>query len=168
MVNGTRQDGMEMNGAKPTQRALGLALGLSPAAICKNKAMGMPVDSIASAQEWRERTQSIARRKPAPPVLVVQRLAEQAYETGHFDKLEDSLRRAMRRVPLAARAGVFMPVDIWNALLSHIWEILGPDEPGAPLASKAQLVEIGPILYGLACDEMILRDDDPARSIALC
>ena len=165
MVN-ARQDGMEVNGAQPTQRALGLALGLSPAAICKNKALGMPVDSIFSAQTWREKHQSIARRKPAPPVLAVQRLAEQAYETGHFDKLEDSLRRAMRRVPLAARAGVFMPDTIWKKLLSHLPELFA--ETGEPLATAEELAEVGPILYGLACDEMILRDDDPSRSIARC
>ena len=49
-----------------SQAALGRALGLSPAAVTKNKGLGMPVDSVASAQAWREARQNVAQRKPVP------------------------------------------------------------------------------------------------------
>lgn len=60
-----------VNGEQPavntiSQAALGRALGLSPAAITKLKAQGMPVDSIEAAQAWREARQNVAARKPAP------------------------------------------------------------------------------------------------------
>lgn len=51
-----------------SQAAIGRVLGLSPAAMTKLKGQGMPVDSVASAQAWREARQNLAQRKPAPPV----------------------------------------------------------------------------------------------------
>lgn len=50
-----------------TQSNLGRALGLSKQAISKLKGQGMPVDSVAAAQSWREARQNVAQRKPAPP-----------------------------------------------------------------------------------------------------
>lgn len=50
-----------------SQAAIGRALGLSPAAMTKLKYQGMPVDSIESAQAWREARQNIAARKQLPP-----------------------------------------------------------------------------------------------------
>jgi len=38
----------------------------------------------------------------------------------------------------------------------------GP-ESREPLATAEALAEVGPILYGLACDETIQLDDDPSR-----
>jgi anion-transporting ArsA/GET3 family ATPase len=61
MVNSEHADGKGMS-----QAALGRALGLSPAAITKLKGQGMPVDSVASAQAWREARQNVAQRKPSP------------------------------------------------------------------------------------------------------
>ena len=52
-----------------SQAAIGRALGLSPAAITKLKGQGMPVDSVAAAQAWREARQNVAQRKPAPVVV---------------------------------------------------------------------------------------------------
>lgn len=49
-----------------SQAAIGRVLGLSPAAMTKLKGQGMPVDSVASAQAWREARQNLAQRKPAP------------------------------------------------------------------------------------------------------
>jgi len=49
-----------------TQSDLGRALGLSKQAISKLKGQGMPVDSVAAAQAWREARQNVAQRKPAP------------------------------------------------------------------------------------------------------
>jgi len=50
----------------PTQKALAEALGMSQANVTKLKGQGMPVDSVASAQAWRESRQNVAARKPAP------------------------------------------------------------------------------------------------------
>jgi phage terminase Nu1 subunit (DNA packaging protein) len=49
-----------------TQSDLARALGLSKQAISKLKGQGMPVDSVAAAQAWREARQNVAQRKPAP------------------------------------------------------------------------------------------------------
>lgn len=51
---------------KPSQNAVGRALGLSSAAIVKLRKQGMPVDSVEAAQAWREARQNVAARKPAP------------------------------------------------------------------------------------------------------
>lgn len=51
---------------QPSQAAIGRALDLSPASITKLKGQGMPVDSVESAQAWREARQNIAQRKPEP------------------------------------------------------------------------------------------------------
>ena len=55
-----------MQGNQLSQRAVGRALGLSSASMVKLKKQGMPVDSVESAQAWREAKQSIAKRKPEP------------------------------------------------------------------------------------------------------
>ncbi len=43
-----------------------MALDMSQANVTKLKQQGMPVDSVASAQAWREARQNVAARKPAP------------------------------------------------------------------------------------------------------
>ena len=53
-----------MQGNQLSQRAIGRALGLSSASMVKLKKQGMPVESVESAQAWREAKQSIAKRKP--------------------------------------------------------------------------------------------------------
>ena len=59
-----------MNGQnQPTQKELAAALDMSQANVTKLKKQGMPVDSVASAQAWRESRQNVAARKPAPPGL---------------------------------------------------------------------------------------------------
>lgn len=58
-----------MSSKQLSQNAIGRALGLSSAAIVKLKKQGMPVDSVESAQAWREARQSIAKRKPEPEQL---------------------------------------------------------------------------------------------------
>lgn len=55
-----------MSSKQLSQNAIGRALNLSSAAIVKLKKQGMPVDSVESAQAWREARQSIAKRKPEP------------------------------------------------------------------------------------------------------
>jgi hypothetical protein len=64
MVNGEHR-----SEKAPSQAAIGRALGLSPAAMTKLKGQGMPVDSVAAAQAWREARQNVAQRKPSPVVV---------------------------------------------------------------------------------------------------
>ena len=52
---------------KPLSQAkLAAALGMSPANVVKLKKLGMPVDSLATAQAWREAKQNIAARNKLP------------------------------------------------------------------------------------------------------
>jgi hypothetical protein len=64
MVNGERASEKTLS-----QAAIGRALGLSPAAVTKLKGQGMPVDSVAAAQAWREARQNVAARKPVPDAV---------------------------------------------------------------------------------------------------
>ena len=61
MVNG---EALGVN--RVSQAAIGRALDLSQANITKLKKKGMPVDSVESAQAWREARQNVAARKAAP------------------------------------------------------------------------------------------------------
>ena len=56
---------------QPTQKELAAALDMSQANVTKLKKQGMPVDSVAAAQAWRESRQNVAARKPAPPGLTL-------------------------------------------------------------------------------------------------
>jgi phage terminase Nu1 subunit (DNA packaging protein) len=73
MVNGEASTTKTMS-----QAALGRALGLSQASITKLKGQGMPVDSVAAAQAWREARQNLAQRKPAPSDVPPARPAREA------------------------------------------------------------------------------------------
>lgn len=65
MVNGEHQQ--EVN-VKPSQAAIGRALGLSPAAVSKAKSKGMPVDSIEAAKAWRSaHVNLVAPKRDLPP-----------------------------------------------------------------------------------------------------
>lgn len=50
-----------------SQSDLARSLGLSKQAVSKLKKQGMPVDSVAAAQAWREARQNVAQRKPVAP-----------------------------------------------------------------------------------------------------
>jgi phage terminase Nu1 subunit (DNA packaging protein) len=83
-----------------TQSDLGRALGLSKQAISKLKGQGMPVDSVAAAQAWREARQNVAQRKPAPDAT--------AAPSRRPDPMRDELGgdRLSRRVSEADRIAV--------------------------------------------------------------
>lgn len=77
VVNG---EGCTVNGKRTSEKglsqaAIGRALGLSPAAMTKLKGQGMPVDSVASAQAWREARQNVAQRKPVPSAAAAEPVA---------------------------------------------------------------------------------------------
>ena len=177
-MNASRENATPVNGAAPSRAALARGLGLSRSLMTRYGKRGMPLHSVEAAQAWRRQHLNIAARKPEPKpdgeasallhrVTAWGALAEQALRSGNFDLIADDLREAMRRVPRDRRADVELPVEVWRALLAHIWAIFGPDEPAAPLATQAQLDEIAPLLYQLSCDEAILRDGDmPAPAAA--
>jgi phage terminase Nu1 subunit (DNA packaging protein) len=48
------------------QSELAEALGMSRQVVSRLKQQGMPVDSLAAAQAWREARQNVAQRKPLP------------------------------------------------------------------------------------------------------
>jgi hypothetical protein len=83
-----------------SQAAIGRALGLSPASMTKLKGQGMPVDSVAAAQAWREARQNVAQRKPAPESA--------AASSRRTDPMRDELGgdRLRRRVDEAERITV--------------------------------------------------------------
>lgn len=86
-----------------SQAAIGRVLGLSPAAMTKLKGQGMPVDSVASAQAWREARQNLAQRKPAPPAAAA---PSPRYDPMRDELGGDRLRRAVeenRRVVVNGR-----------------------------------------------------------------
>jgi hypothetical protein len=61
---------VSQNGAdRWSQAELARQLGLSAPAITKLKKQGMPTDSLAAAQAWREQRQNVAQRKPAPDAV---------------------------------------------------------------------------------------------------
>jgi hypothetical protein len=68
------------------QAELARRLGLSRAAVTRNKHLGMPVDSVASAQVWREARQSVAQRKPLP---LAPRQPDRSAGGGHVDPAAD-------------------------------------------------------------------------------
>ena len=58
---------METNRPKLSQNALARALGLSAASVTKHKKMGMPVDSVEAATQWRNQNlRHDLRKRPAP------------------------------------------------------------------------------------------------------
>jgi hypothetical protein len=68
------------------QAELARRLGLSRAAVTRNKKLGMPVDSVAAAQAWREARQNVAQRKPLP---LAPRPPDRSEGGGHVDPAAD-------------------------------------------------------------------------------
>jgi hypothetical protein len=67
MVNvNTEREQVDSEAPNLSQAELGRRLGLSRAAVTRNKHLGMPVDSVPAAQAWREARQNVAQRKPLP------------------------------------------------------------------------------------------------------
>lgn len=50
-------------GNQPSQAAIAAALGISTAAVTKQKKRGMPVDSVEAARAWREQNLNVAASK---------------------------------------------------------------------------------------------------------
>lgn len=78
------------------QSDLARALGISKQAVSKLKARGMPVDSVASAQAWREVRQNVAARK-AVPVETRAKLAAVLAGSAASGDLPDDLEEARDR-----------------------------------------------------------------------
>lgn len=122
---------------KPSQAAIGRALGLSPASMTKCKAMGMPTDSAESARTWRLANikptahAMLTKRRPAPPLqptgaiphaLALLDIAAAALESGQsIAAMVPTLRAAMHAVPVQERDGtMLLPVEVMNVLVADM------------------------------------------------
>lgn len=103
---------------KNTQAALGRALGLSPAAVSKLRAQGMPTHSEEAARAWRRQHLNPARMKrethrPNVSALLARvhelaHVAGDALALGHFESIEPALRAALRAVPADGRVRILI------------------------------------------------------------
>jgi hypothetical protein len=125
----------------PSQAAIGRALGLSPASVTKYKQMGMPVDSVEAALTWR--MQYVKPTAHKAPVRVAERLAGESIEAASgleranellmiaaialeagqsIAAMIPSLREAMRSVPIDARDGILLPVNVMELLTADVYQ----------------------------------------------
>lgn len=73
---------------------------MSSANVVKLKKQGMPVDSVDAARAWRERQQSIAKRKPEPAQVVGGETFRATLQT-HGSDLDESHDQARTRREIA-------------------------------------------------------------------
>ncbi len=108
-------------------------LGLSRAMITKHAQMGMPTDSLAAAQAWRDANLDIALTKPfrraelcerdyAAEVLHINALGKRAYSAWQhrrrreFVSLVDSIRAGWQALPEAHHNSFTLPLEVWYGL----------------------------------------------------
>lgn len=106
-----------------SQAALARALGLSPAAITKFKARGMPIDSVEAAQAWRAKhlrpRVRADRQKPAgsalaSPLQRAEQLGLLALED--FEAHAGALRAALRALSREDARRVRLEFTVWDQL----------------------------------------------------
>lgn len=131
-------------------------LGVSPAVVCRLKKRGMPTGSVQAAKAWREANLSPARRRDpdssqgrlragivqdgraaAQRVAELVPAAQSAAAAGLFHCVADEVRAALRAVPAAARAGVELPLPVWEALVSPVLEAVREHLPGVRMGGDA-------------------------------
>lgn len=156
------------------QSHLAAVLGVSPAAVSKCKAAGMPCTSVAAAKAWRRANLSIGHTKaqridylcrepdPAPLLRRLKTLGEAAaleLAAGRFHELADDLREAMRSLPREHRAQLAMPAAVWDALITPpvVETLRALNGEGGPAATPEEEEEAGSVIYGLACGELVPR-----------
>jgi hypothetical protein len=157
----------------PTQAAVARELGISPAAITKLKAQGMPTHSADAARQWRAARLHPGRMRadPGPSVAtLLQRvrdladLAMRSAAVGRFDVVAGELRAAMRAVPTEARGQLVLSFDLWRQLIGpHACAVLdlgaqfdAPADDTAAMGSD-DADEVGTIVYMLAAGEAEVR-----------
>ena len=141
------------------QKDLAKGLGLSEAMVSRLVRRGMPKGSIEAASRWRGRNLSALRVDLRPAADSVAARVEKvrqlmAAAADDFESHADRLRAAMREVPMHARPGLLLNLDVMTHLLPHgLVNELGsgcdaPDDPD-DLEYSAQ------VLYALAAGELL-------------
>lgn len=156
------------------QSHLAAVLGVSPAMVSKMKAAGMPCTSAAEAKAWRQANLSLGHTKALridylcrepDPAAVLRRLktfgeaAAIELEAGRFGELADDLRETMRSLPAEHRPHLAMPAAVWDALIpaAVVEELRAPPDDGERPATPEDAEEVGQVVYGLACGELVIR-----------
>lgn len=149
-------------------------LGISPAAVTKLAARGMPVDDADAARRWRQRHLAAGRMRPDPgpsPETLLRRcqsavdLAAAALERHMLHLVADDLRAAMRSVPASHRAQLVMPFALWGSLIGAYAMALmaegsaggGDESTPADAAAARDDDDPGRVAYALACGEARIR-----------
>ena len=149
----------------PSQAALARALGLSPAAITKFKARGMPIDSVEAAQAWRAKhlrpRVRADRQDTAPGVSPLQR-AEQLglLALGNFQAHAGELRAALAALSPGDARRVRLEVTVWDLLHGPglLTEVCDPALAGAGDIGDDSVA--AGILWDVACGRRVYRGDD--------
>ena len=146
--------------SKLTKQQLAQALGVSPPAFSRYVRAGCPVDSLEAARDWQHRhvnplqrlLRGAGRMPAADPAAEVRRLM--ALAADDFESHAGRLRAALRAVPMHARPGLLLNLDVMRRLLPAglVNELGGAcDTPD----DEADLEHVASILYGLACGELL-------------
>ncbi len=166
-----------MNVNKPSQLQIAQALGLSQASIVKYKRRGMPMESTDAAATWhRAHVKITAHRIPqlatpaqsAPPdgsnpeaarAVALLDLAAKALTSGHdIGAMVPELRQALRAVPDVARAGMLVPVRVFDLLTGDVRAALQDDETGNDQVAQAmpddEAAAMGEFWYRCAAGEI--------------
>lgn len=154
-------------------------LGISPQAVTKLVAKGMPLDTADAARRWRAANLHPGRVRPDPgpsPETLLQRaqsmmlVAAAAVDQGLLRLVADDLRGAMRAVPRSHRHRLELHFGLCLELLGpHALRVLrgAADEPapqpaaiehGATIAgADGDELDPGEVLYSLVCGEAQIR-----------
>ena len=162
----------------PSQAAIGRALRISPSAVTKFKAMGMPVDSVQNAHAWRQNNirpsvQTSARRRAneyldpmsgtavlaaAQELMIV---AATALEAGKsILAMMPTLRAAMAAVPTSHRDDLMVSALVMDVLVADVASFLPPDNDDGATCSDAAMTdneaeELGRFWYRVAAGEIV-------------
>ena len=145
---------------KLSKKTLAAALGVSAPAFSRYVRAGCPVDSVEAARDWQRRhvdplqrlLRGAGRMPAADPAAEVHRLM--ALAADDFESHAGRLRAALRAVPMHARPGLLLNLDVMRRLLPAglVNELGGAcDTPD----DEDDLEHVASILYGLAAGELV-------------
>lgn len=168
--------------SKPSQAAIGRALGLSPASMTKCKKLGMPVHSVEAARAWREHhiaptMHKWQRKSPIPldppqhqeqpsaelrHALALMGVAAETLEAGNpIEAMVPSLRAALHAVPQHERdTNMHASSDVLDVLTADVAAALAELQKAEERPSIEQpmseddLDELGQFWYQVAAGEI--------------
>ena len=159
----------------PSQAAIGRALRISPSAVTKFKAMGMPVDSVQNAHAWRQNNikpsvHTAARRRPgeSPASMAdtsvenaqsLMTIAEASLEAGEgIGAMVQTLRAALAAVPQSRRDSVMVSGPVMDVLVADVASCLATDADGpsgsVEAMTDAEALDMGRFWYRVAAGEI--------------